>query len=85
MNNESERDIQTREIEFRVFEYPGETRARAVYMASQMNRDVAECFRLLIWIEFLTKHIAIRNSIEIHIAYVIKIFDENTSDFHQVS
>ena len=33
---------------FRVFEYPGETRARAVYMASQMNRDVAECFRLLI-------------------------------------
>jgi hypothetical protein len=33
---------------FRVFEYPGETRARVVYMASQMNRDVTECFRLLI-------------------------------------
>jgi hypothetical protein len=32
------------------------TRARVVYMASQMNRDVTECFRLLIWIEFLTKH-----------------------------
>ena len=30
---------------FRVF---GETRARVVYMASQMNRDVTECFRLLI-------------------------------------
>jgi hypothetical protein len=29
-------------------EYPGETRARVVYMASQMNRDVTECFRLLI-------------------------------------
>ena len=29
--------------------YPGETRARVVvYMASQMNRDVTECFRLLI-------------------------------------
>ena len=27
---------------------PGETRARVVYMASQMNRDVTECFRLLI-------------------------------------
>jgi hypothetical protein len=25
---------------FRVFGYPGETRARVVYMASQMNRDV---------------------------------------------
>ncbi len=24
---------------FRVFGYPGETRARVVYMASQMNRD----------------------------------------------
>jgi hypothetical protein len=35
------RDIQTRER-------PGETRARVVYMASQMNRDVTECFRLLI-------------------------------------
>jgi hypothetical protein len=46
----------------------GETRARVVYMASQMNRDVTECFRLLIWIEFLTKHIVIRNSIEIHMA-----------------
>jgi hypothetical protein len=33
---------------FRVFGYPGETRARVVYMASQMNRDVTECFRLLI-------------------------------------
>ena len=29
---------------FRVFGYPGETRARAF----QMNRDVTECFRLLI-------------------------------------
>jgi hypothetical protein len=29
---------------FRVIEYPGEV----VYMASQMNRDVTECFRLLI-------------------------------------
>ena len=45
------RDIQTRENNvhcFRVFGYPGETRARVVYMASQMNRDVTECFRLLI-------------------------------------
>jgi hypothetical protein len=33
---------------FRVFGYPGETQARVVYMASQMNRDVTECFRLLI-------------------------------------
>ena len=33
---------------FRVFGYPGETLARVVYMASQMNRDVTECFRLLI-------------------------------------
>ena len=33
---------------FRVFGYPGETRARVVYMASQMNRDITECFRLLI-------------------------------------
>ena len=40
------RDIQTHC--FRVFGYPGETRARVVYMASQMNRDVTECFRLLI-------------------------------------
>ena len=32
----------------RVFGYPGETRAGVVYMASQMNRDVTECFRLLI-------------------------------------
>jgi hypothetical protein len=44
------RDIQTRENKhcFRVFGYPGETRARVVYMASQMNGDVTECFRLLI-------------------------------------
>ena len=51
------RDIQTRENNvcasvfihcFRVFGYPGETRARVVYIASQMNRDVTECFRLLI-------------------------------------
>jgi hypothetical protein len=48
---------------FRVFGYPCETRARVVYMASQMNRDVTECFRLLIRIEFLTKHNVIRNSI----------------------
>jgi hypothetical protein len=71
---------------FRVFGYSGETRARVVYMASQMNRDLTECFRLLIWIEFLTKHNVIRNSIQvINFACVIKIFDENTSDFHQVS
>jgi hypothetical protein len=50
---------------FRVFGYPGETRARVVYMASQMNRDVTECYRLLIWIEFLTKHNVIRNSIQV--------------------
>jgi hypothetical protein len=50
---------------FRVFGYPGETRARVVYMASQMNRDVTECFRLLILIEFLTKHNVIRNSIQV--------------------
>jgi hypothetical protein len=50
---------------FRVFGYPGETRARVVYMASQMNRDVTECLRLLIWIEFLTKHNVIRNSIQV--------------------
>jgi hypothetical protein len=44
------RDIQTRTFIhcFRVFGYPGETRARVVYMASQINRDVTECFRLLI-------------------------------------
>jgi superfamily II DNA helicase RecQ len=29
---------------FRVFGYPGETRARVVYMASQMNRDVTEAY-----------------------------------------
>jgi hypothetical protein len=45
--------------------YPGETRARVVYMASQMNRGVTECFRLLISIEFLTKHNVIRNSIQV--------------------
>ena len=50
---------------FRVFGYPGETRARVVYMASQMNRDVTECFRLLISIEFLTKHNVIKNSIQV--------------------
>ena len=33
---------------FRVFGYPGGTRARVVHMASQMNRDVTECFGLLI-------------------------------------
>jgi hypothetical protein len=33
---------------FLVLGYPGETRARVVYMASQMNGDVTECFRLLI-------------------------------------
>ena len=47
---------------FRVLGYPGETRARVVYMASQMNRDVTECFRLL---EFLTKHNVISNSIQV--------------------
>jgi hypothetical protein len=50
---------------FRVFGYPGETRARVVYMASQMNREVTECFRLLIRIEFLTKHNVVRNSIQV--------------------
>jgi hypothetical protein len=39
------RDIQTRENNVWV-----------VYMVSQMNRDVTECFRLLIWIEFLTNN-----------------------------
>ena len=33
---------------FRMFGYPGGTRARVVRMASQMNRDVAGCFGLLI-------------------------------------
>jgi hypothetical protein len=36
-----------------------------IWLASQMNRDVTECFRLLIWIEFLTKHNVIRNSIQV--------------------
>ena len=31
-----------------VWKYPGETLARVVYMASQMNRDVTACFGLLI-------------------------------------
>ena len=55
---------------FRLFGYTGETRARVVYMASQMNRDVTKCFGLLISILFLMKRIAIviRNSIQIHIA-----------------
>ena len=57
----------TRKHCFRVFGYPSETGARVVHMASQMNRDVTECFRLLISIEFLTKHIVIRNSIEIQL------------------
>jgi hypothetical protein len=45
-----QRDIEARVFLhcFLVFGYPGETRARVVYMASQMNRDVTECFRLLI-------------------------------------
>ena len=56
------RDIQTRENYsntraksasvfvhyFRVFGYPGGTRARVVHMASQMNRHVTGCFGLLI-------------------------------------
>jgi hypothetical protein len=33
---------------FLVFGYPSETRARVVYTASQMNRDLTECFSLLI-------------------------------------
>jgi hypothetical protein len=33
---------------FLVFGYPGETLALVVYMAFQINRDVTECFRLLI-------------------------------------
>ena len=44
------RDIQTRKNNgdcFQVFGYPGETIARVVYMASQMNRDVTGCFGLL--------------------------------------
>ena len=47
------RDIQTRENNgnnhhyFLVFGYPGETLARVVYMASQMNRDVTGRFVLL--------------------------------------
>jgi hypothetical protein len=68
---------------FRVFGYPGETRARVVYMASQMNRDVTECFRLLIWIEFLTKHNVIRNSIQVILH--AWIWWKHYSDFHQVS
>jgi hypothetical protein len=61
---------------FRVFGYPGETRARVVYMASQMNRDVTECF----------KHNVIRNSIQVILhAYIIKIFDQETFiKFHRV-
>jgi hypothetical protein len=50
---------------FRMFGHPSETRTRVVYMASQINRDVTECFRLLIWIEFLTKHNVIWNSIQV--------------------
>ena len=98
MNNESECFTEISKYEktiyennvwkrcFRVFVYPGETRALVVYMASQMNQDVTGCVFLLIWIEFLTNHIIIRNSIEIDIAYVINILDENnTSDFDQIS
>ena len=51
------RDIQTRENN--VWKHEREN------MASQMNRDVTECFRLLIWIQFLTKHNVIRNSIQV--------------------
>jgi hypothetical protein len=51
------REIQTRENN--VWKHEREN------MASQMNRDVTECFRLLIWIEFLTKHNVIRNSIQV--------------------
>ena len=40
-----------------VWIYPGETIARVVNMASQMNRDVTGCFGLPILIEFPTKHI----------------------------
>ena len=32
---------------FRVFGYPGGTRAQAVHMASQMNRQLTGCFVLL--------------------------------------
>ena len=39
-----------------------QTLQSGIYL-SQMNRDVTGCFGLLIWIEFLTKHIVIRNSI----------------------
>jgi hypothetical protein len=49
------RDIQTRENNVWYI----------VYMTSQMNRDVTECFRLLIWIELLTKHNVIKNSIQV--------------------
>ena len=53
-----------------VWIYPGETIARVVYMASQMNRDVTGCFGLLIWVRFLTNHI-------VTFACVIKIFEED--------
>ena len=33
-------------IVFECLVYPGETIVRVVYMASQMNRDVTECFGL---------------------------------------
>ena len=33
-------------IVFECLDVPGETIARVVYMASQMNRDVTECFGL---------------------------------------
>jgi hypothetical protein len=67
MNNESEcfTGISGSKHEKTMYRYPFETRARVVYMASQMNRDVIECFSLLIWIEFLTKHNVIRNSIQV--------------------
>jgi hypothetical protein len=52
MNNESECFTGISKHEKTMYENtsanPGETRARVVYMASQMNRDVTECFRLLI-------------------------------------
>jgi hypothetical protein len=46
-NTNAKREVHTL-FSNRMFGYPGETRARVVYMASQMNRDVTECFRLLI-------------------------------------
>jgi hypothetical protein len=75
------RDIQTRENdvwkherEARVFSYivfecldiPVRHELELfIWLLKWVNRDVTECLRLLIWIEFLTKHNVIRNSIQV--------------------